>query len=81
MDNARVRVGTDESVYGKDEELIVGSSGFKGMPDVDCVLVVGVKDDLRKVMMFVEDRARDSEGFVIENVVGLVLIWDVELVP
>ena len=60
--------------------MIVGGGGFKGMPDVDCVLVVRVKDDLGEVMMFVEDCARDGKSFIVENVVGLVLVGDAELV-
>ena len=47
------------------------------MPDVNSILVVGVKDHPREAVTFVEDRTR--EGFIIEYVVGLGLIVDVEL--
>ena len=80
MQDTHISVQTDQSIYGEDEELIVRCSGFKGMPNVDCILVVRVKDDSKKVMMFIKDHTCDSKSFIIENVVGLGLSWNVELV-
>ena len=79
MQDARVDVGTDEAVYGEDEELIVWCRRFKGMPDVDGILVVGVKDDLGEVVMVIKDGTRDGEGFIIKDVVGLPFLRDVAL--
>ena len=79
MQDTHIGVGLDETIDGKHEELVVGRGGFERMPDVDSVLVDGVKNDPRVVVMFVKDRTHDSESFIIEYVVGLGLIGDVEL--
>ena len=79
MQDVRIGVGIDETVYGEHDQLVIRWGGFKRMPDVNSILIVGVKDDPGEVVMFVKDHACDSEGFIIEDVVGLGLIGDVEL--
>ena len=79
MQDMCVGVGIDETIYGEHEQLVVRWGGFKRMPDVDRILIVGVKDDPGEVVMFIKDCACDGESFVIEDVVGLGLVRDVEL--
>ena len=65
--------GTDQSMDRKNEQAIIWRGHFKGVPYVNSVLVIGVDDDVGKVMTFIEDGTHDGKCLVIENVVGLGL--------